>query len=182
MLPYYAYQDLYPQDNLIFEQSGGGAETDMASLLVYYDDLPGVDANLMTWDQIKPQVANLVGVECNLTTSATAGQYGGSQALNANFDTLKRNIKYAILGYDTDVAFGTLGITGPDLGNLRVGGPGSIRSELTTGWFADLSMREGKPYVPVINSANVANTTVDIATPATAATVNVTVILAELKA
>lgn len=180
LLPDYARQLLYPQDVLILEQSGGGAETDMFTALTIYEDLPGVQAQLATWDQISPRVKNIAGVECNLTTSATAGQYGGAQALNANFDVLKRNEQYAILGYTVDTACCTIGLQGPDLGNLRVGGPGSIRHELTAGWFCDLSVREGKPMIPIINSANVANTVVDIATPATAAAVNVTFVVAEL--
>lgn len=180
LLPDYARQLLLPQDVLIMEQSGGGAEVDMFTALAIYEDLPGVQAQLSTWDQISPRVKNLAGVECNLTTSATAGQYGGGQALNANFDTLKRNVSYAVLGYTLDTPCCTLGIQGPDLGNLRVGGPGSTRHELTSGWFCDLSVREGKPMIPVINSANIANTIVDVATPATAAAINVTFMLAEL--
>lgn len=180
LLPDYARQILYPQDVLTLEMSGGGAETDVLTALAIYEDLPGVSAQLATWDQISPRVRNLAGIECNLTTSATAGQYGGSQALNANFDTLKRNEQYAILGYTVDTACCTVGITGPDLGNLRVGGPGSTRTELTSGWFTDLSVREGKPMIPIINSANIANTTVDIATPATSASVNVSFVVAEL--
>lgn len=181
LLPEYARQDLYPQDQLTLELTGGAAEVDVMAALVYYDDLPGISSQLASWDQISPRVVNLAGVECNITTGGTAGQYGGSQALNANFDTLKRNVQYAVLGYEVDAACGVVGLTGPDLGNLRVGGPGSTRSEMTSGWFCDLSAREGKPTIPVLNSANVANTTVDIATPATGATVNVTFVLAELR-
>lgn len=180
LLPDYARQLLYPQDVLILEQSGGAAETDMFTALTIYEDLPGVQAQLSTWDQISPRVKNIAGVECNLTTSATAGQYGGAQALNANFDVLKRNEQYAILGYTVDTPCCTIGLQGPDLGNLRVGGPGSTRHEITSGWFCDLSVREGKPMIPVINSANVANTIVDIATPATGAAINVTFVVAEL--
>lgn len=180
LLPDGLEQQLQPQDVLTFEQSGGGAEVDMASLLVYYEDLPGIAAQLASWDQLKGQIVNLVGVEVNLTTGATAGQYGGSQALNANFDILKRNIKYAILGYDCDVTTGTVGITGPDIGNLRVAGPGLARSEVTMGWFKDLAIETGQPMIPVINSANVANTIVDVADTATAAARNITFVMAEL--
>lgn len=181
LLPEYIGQLLMPQDVLTIEQSGGGAETDMLSLLVEYDDLPGASAQLSTWDAIRDQIEYVAGVECNLTTGATAGQYGDSQALNANFDLLKRNRYYAVLGYLTDTAFGTLGLTGADFGNLRVGGPGSTRNELTSGWFVDLAVRENAPRIPVFNSANVAGVTVDVATPATATAINVTFICALLK-
>ena len=62
-----------------------------------------------------------------------------------------------------------------------MGGPGSIRNELTAGWFVDLDRRTGRPYIPCFNSANIGNIIVDIATPATGATVNITWNLAELK-
>lgn len=182
LMPEYIGQLLQPQDVLTLEMSGGGAETDQFSLLVEYDDLPGAAAQLATWPTIADQIEYIAGVECNLTSGATASQYGGAQALNANFDLLKRNRWYAILGYLTDTAFGTLGLTGADLGNLRVGGPGSIRNELTAGWFVDLAVRENYPRIPVINSANVAGVTVDLATPATATAINVTFICALLKA
>lgn len=175
-------QMVLPQDTLTLEMTGGGAETDMFSLLVEYDDLSGVAAQLVTWEQIAGQIESYSGVECNLTSGATAAQYGGSQALNANFDLFKRNRYYAIVGYLTDTAFGTLGLSGSDLGNLRVGGPGSIRNELTSGWFVDLARRDNAPRIPVINSANVAGVNVDLATPATATAINVTFICALLKA
>ena len=181
LLPEYIGQLLMPQDVMTLEMTGGGAETDQMSLLVEYDDLPGANAQLVTWESIRDQIEYVVGNECNLTSGATASQYGGAQALNASFDLLKRNRYYAILGYLTDTPFGTLGLTGADLGNLRVGGPGSTRNELTAGWFVDLSVRENAPRIPVINSANVAGVTVDLATPATATAINVTFIMALLK-
>ena len=181
LLAEYSRQLLYSQDTLTVEMTGGAAETDMLSFLVSYDDIPGLAANLQTWDQISPIINNYTGQECNMTTGATAGQYGGAQALNASISYLKANTNYAVLGYLVDAACGTVGLTGADFGNLRVGGPGSIRNELTSGWFVDLSQRAGRPFIPVFNSANIANITVDIATPATAATVNITWNLAELK-
>lgn len=182
LLPEYIGQLLYPQDVLTMEMTGGAAETDQFSALIEYDDLPGAAAQLVTWGQISDQIESISGVECNLTTGGTASQYGGAQAINANFDLFKRNRWYAILGYLTDTAFGVLGLTGADLGNLRVGGPGSIRSDITSGWFVDLAVRENMPRIPVINSANVAGVTVDLADPATAKAINVTFICALLRA
>jgi len=180
LLAEYTKQILYPQDTLTIEITGGGAETDMMSLLVYYENISGLAAQLRTWDQILPLIQNYCGQECNMTTGATAGQYGGAQALNASVSFLKANTWYAVLGYLVDVACGTVGLTGTDFGNLRIGGPGSIRNELTAGWFVDLDRRTGRPYIPVFNSANIGNITVDIATPATATAINVTWNLAEL--
>lgn len=181
LLPMQSRQVLYSQDQLTIELTGGASETDVLALLLYYENLPGINANLGTWEQVAPRIVNYHGVECNLTTSATAGQYGGAQTLSANFNTLKRNEMYAILGYTLDAECSVVGLTGPDIGNLRIGGPGVVDPYVTAGWFADMSQLTGKPYIPMIQSANVENTIVDIAATATAASRNVTWILAELK-
>lgn len=180
LLPMQTEQLLYEQDTLIFELSGGGAETDLATMLLYYADLPGIAANLATWEQIAPRVAQYHGVECNLTSGATVGQYGGGQALSKDFNDLKRGKSYAILGYTTDTPFCTLGITGTDTGNLRVGGPGIADPWVTAGWFVDLSAMLGKPCIPVIQAANVEGVTVDLADSEAEKARNVTIMLAEL--
>jgi hypothetical protein len=180
LLPMQARQVLYSQDKLTIELSGGGAETDTLSLLLYYENLPGITANLATWDQVAPRILNFHGVESNLTTSATAGQYGGEQTLSANFNTLKRNEMYAILGYTLDAEVSNVFFFGPDVGNLKIGGPGIVDPYVTAGWFADMSMLTGRPYIPIIQSANVENTIVGVTAVATGAARNVTWVLAEL--
>jgi hypothetical protein len=181
LMPMQARQVLYSQDQLTIEVSAVEEEVVVLSLLLWYDNLPGINANLATWDQVAPRIVNYHGVESNLTTSATEGQYGGAQALSANFNTLKRNEMYAILGYTLDAEACTIGIQGPDIGNLRVGGPGVVDPYVTGGWFVDLSQLLGKPTIPIIQSANVENTTIDIAATAKSAKRNVTFFLAELK-
>lgn len=180
LLPEVADQQLYPQDVLVFEQSGGAAEVDAAAMLVYYPDIGGLDANLATWEEIAPRIVNITTEEQNITTGATAGDWGGSQALNADFDTLKRNVRYALLGYIADTRVLAVGVTGVDTGNLRVGGPGETAPDITSGWFVDLSMRTGKPHIPILNAANIGSTTFDVASTATGAAVNVSLIFAEL--
>lgn len=173
-------QVLYPQDALQVQMSGGAAEVDTLALLLFYENLIGADQRLYTWEQIAPRVRHFMGIECNLTTGGTAGQYGGAQAINANFDTLKANTDYAILGYQCDNNALAIGITGPDTSNFRIGGPVTTRHEITAGWFVDLARKTGKPAIPVFNSANKANTIVDIVDTATAAARNVSFICAQL--
>jgi len=174
-------QPLYPQDVLTVEQSGGGAETDALSFLVYYEDLPGVDARLVRYADIAGRIRNVVAEEQNVTTGATAGQYSASQALNANFDILKRNVDYAILGAITDTRIVSIGVTGPDTGNLRVGIPGEpSNTDILSGYLRFLSERADKPCIPVINAANVGATTVDVAAIVTSTAINVSIVLAEL--
>lgn len=180
LLPDVAEQPLYAQDTLILESSGGGAETDMLTILNYYSDLPGSNARLFRYEEIAPRIRNVLGNEVAITTGATAGDYGGSAAINSAFDLLKANTDYAILGYVTDVSVCTVGVRGPDTSNFRVGGPGTTSRVETRDWFVDLSRQSGLPLIPVFNAANKAGTLVDLVHNATATTVNVDLILAEL--
>lgn len=180
LLPPYMRQRLYPQDTLIVEQSGSAAAVDVGALVVYYQDLPGVSARLATWDEIAPRIANYLTVEQNLTTGATAGDWGGEQAITADFDVLKANVDYAILGCEVDAAATTVGIRGPATGNLRVGIPAALDQVETRDFFVRLSMATGLPAIPVFNAADRAGTLVDISAVATAAARNVGLILAEL--
>lgn len=175
-------QPLLAQDTLTVEMSGGGAETDAASLLLYYDDLMGGYDSLITAAEVDARRVHTVGLEVPVTSGGTAGQYGGSVAINAGASAgiLKANTAYAIVGYLTDTELVTIGITGPDLSNLRVGGPGSTDAFVTRQWFYTLSQEQGLPLIPVINSANAANTTLDVIDTATATSINVTLILAQL--
>lgn len=174
-------QLLYSQDPITVEMTGDAAAVDLASLLLYYNDLPGVNARLHTWAEIDPLVQNLTTVQVAPQSNGTAGLYGTQVALNSSFDTLVRNVDYAILGYSCATTGGTLGITGVDTGNLRVGGPLYNQSEVTDEWFAVLSRSTGKPTIPVINSANVAAVLIDVAAQATSTTFNVGINLAQLK-
>lgn len=180
LLPYEARQLLYPQDNLTFELSGGGAEIDAASMLQYYEDLPGIDARLGTWPDIQARMVNIAGMEVAATTSATGGQYGGTVALNATFDNWKRNVDYAVLGYLVDTTCLTVGITGPDTGQLRVGGPGTTEALVTSDWFVENAKATGQAYIPIINAANIAATLLDVTGTTISTAINVTVIVAEL--
>lgn len=174
-------QAVVAQDQLNVQMSGGGAETDTLAMLLLYDNVAGAEnQRLYTYDQIAPRIKHYLGIECNLTTGATAGQYGGAQAINTNFDVLKANTDYAILGYQCDNNALAVGITGPDTSNFRVGGPVTTRHEVTAGWFVDLAKKSGQPAIPVFNSANKANTLIDIVDTATAASRNISFICAQL--
>jgi hypothetical protein len=180
MLPEWFDQPLYPQDVLTVAMSGGGAETDCESLLVYYEDLPGVSARIYTWETIKPLIKNVLSIENTVNTGGTAGDYGGSQAINTTFDLLKANTDYAILGYMLSRQICTLGIKSPDFGNLRVGGPGHLQADETRDWFVRMAQETGLPFIPVFNAANKGSTLVDYLDTATATSTTANIIVAEL--
>lgn len=170
----YAREKLYPQDNLGLYQTGGASEVDMSTSLMYYSNLPGTSARLFTPAEVMSRALHQSGVQLALTTGGTAGQYGGSVAINATQNQFKANTDYAILGYVTDTAVGTIGIRSADFGNLRVGGPGTNNKIETRDWFTRLSDTYGLPMVPVFNAANVSNTIVDCCTTQTSTGIVIT--------
>lgn len=180
LLPDGAGQLLYPSDTLTVEMTGGGAETDNVFYSVYYTDLPGVAARLASWEEVKPRIVQIAGVEVDTTTSGTAGQWSSGTAINASFDTFKANTDYALLGYLTSVAVGAVAIQGVDTGNVRMGGPGAIDHVQTREFFIKMAHSTGRPYIPIINSNNKATTNLFVADPATSASVNVSLVLAQL--
>lgn len=175
-------QRLYAQDNLTVQISGGGAELDCGAILIYYEDLAGVAGRFIDIPTITKSGINLVTAEVTMTGVAT-GNFGGAVAINSTFDTLKANTDYAILGGMTDTRGTAVGITGVDLGNLRVGFPAepSLR-DLTNNWFVDLTYALGLPAIPVINSANKSAITIDVQTNGAGGTYIVNLILLEMAA
>lgn len=171
-LPGDALQGVQPQDTLIVEGSGGAAETDIALLQLYYDNLPGASPRLHSWGDIANNIASVKPISVAVTSSATAGNWVDT-LLTTSENLLHANKDYAVLGYMANVALGAIALKGIDTGNLRVGGPGSTQEYPTTNYFVDLTNRTGRPHIPVFNSANANGTFVSVcaATASVAATV-----------
>lgn len=180
LMPDELAQPLTPQDTLTVEMSGGAAETDLAAFLVYYNEAPGMSARLATWDQIQSHLVSVVTAEVAVTNPTTAGDWSAGTPINATFDDLKANTDYAVLGYQCATAVGCVGIQGSDTSNMRVGGPGTTESIETRDWFLSKGKATGRPYIPVINSANKGATLVSVAHTATGGTTTVDLILAQL--
>lgn len=154
-------QLIYPQDVLTAQQSGGGAEVDSGCYLQWFQDLPGVNARLASWEQLQNRIEDLVTVETT-HTEGTAGDWSGAVALNSGSNLLKANRDYLLLGYVTDTNITSVGLRGPDTGNMRVAGPGTNQRNVTASWYNDLSRLCGVPCNAIINAANVGATFVDI--------------------
>ena len=182
LLPLPSGQRLVPQDVLVVEQTGSavGGDIETASLLLYYEDLPGADARFVGKAECVDRMAQLLTITTTHAPGAVGG-YSGQVALNSTDDLLKANTDYALIGYHVDVECATVRWQGADTGNLGVGGPGDeLGRDYTAEWFMDLSQKYGLPMIPVFNSANKAGILVDIAQDENAATVRLTSILAEL--
>lgn len=176
-----SFQPLVPQDTLTVALSGGGgAEIDQASLLIYYEDMPGIEGRFIDKSTFAKRAKDIFAVE-TATAPGVTGNYSGSAAINASFDTFINNRDYALLGYHVDVLCTSVCWRGADTGNLRVSGPGEPTLQwYTKDWFMTLSDAYGLPLIPVFNSGNKAGITVDVVQNNGGAAVNVTSIFALL--
>jgi len=182
LMPFGAPQRLFPQDVEIVELAGSAVAGDIESVcqMIWYSDLPGQNARLQTWDQIRGKIKNIIGVRLAITIGSTAG-YNGARAINADVDLLKANQDYAVLGMTTDAETAAVCLRGPDTSNLRVSVPGEPDlTEDTAWWFRLLSIHYGLPTIPIINSANKGGTLIDVAGDENGGTANVVIHLAEL--
>ena len=184
LLPWGALQPLYPNDNLIVELAGSATAGDIeyVVLLQYFDDLPGVQSRLFSWDQIKGRIDQLLTVE-NTIATGTGGGYTGAEAISAEIDQFQQGVDYALLGYKVDTECAAVGWRAIDFGNLRVGGPGEeTEASLLSDWFVRLSIAYGKPMIPVFNGTNKASVLIDAVQDENGADTTVTTYLARLRA
>ena len=163
LMPYGLGQRLYSQDTMSVKQSGSGTGGDIESgtLLLYYDDLLGADANLKTPAEVLPRIQAYMYVY-NTLSLGTAGGYSGEETIISEINNWKANRDYALLGYLTTVECCTIGWRGNATSNLRVGGPGNeVQRDMTANWFINLSIMTGKPCIPVFNTADNASILID---------------------
>lgn len=159
-------------------------DQDNVSLLIQYDDADGINANLATYDEIKDKIVNLKTIHTNHVCGVLGG-YSGAVLLNAaaNVGVMKGNTKYALLGFRANLRCQTIGITGPDTGNIRIGCPGNIVDrKLSQDFLKNLSIKTGLATIPIIDSDNAPSTMIDIVNNENALTVIVSSLWAELAA
>lgn len=173
-------QILRPQDTLIVEQmSNLASEVNTGCLTHFYQDLPGANARLHMWGDVAGLIKNLKPVLVAAPENAAAGSWQDT-VITTSEDLLKANTDYAVLGYMVDRAEAAIAIKGPDTSNLRVGGPGDVRTVEVARYFVDMSQMHMLPMIPVINSANKGATFVSVLSQTTGNTPNVQLMLAEL--
>lgn len=170
-------QPIYPSDVLTVSVNGTAADNANVSMLLYYPDLPGIEGQYASPQQVRSLLRNLVGVR--VTPTSGAGNWGNSVALNSVTNLLHANTYYAVLGFTAQSPLAAVGLSGVDTGNLRVGGPLLAVPEHDAYLFADLSAAYGVPLIPVINANNAGAINIQTA-HTSAAAVAVDVMLAEL--
>lgn len=180
MLPWSVDQPLYALDTPVVEIDSTGAGTSVLSALYEYDDLPGVNPRLATWEEINPRIINVMGCDVSLSAIAGIGQYSAGNALNSLFDNFEAGYDYALLGYDVAAARAAISLSGPDTSFLKIGGPGSTDTSVTSEWFQRISRITGRAFIPVIAANNKQSTLVFQTDNAASAATNVSLILAQL--
>jgi hypothetical protein len=181
LVPGEIQQRLYSTDALTVSANGTAADKFGAVLNVRYQNLGGVSGRFATWEQIRGNVRNYLGLLVQPTSSATEGALGVGVALNSADQRLKADTDYALLGYTQSAALLAVVLNGVDLGNLNVGGPGAWDQGSTGDFFIKQSKAYDTPAIPVINSNNQGGTNVAIADIIGGTTADVTLIFAELR-
>lgn len=162
LIPRISMNPLISNDLLTINMTGsataGDIETGVA--MIYYDDLPGISCNLIDADELRARGGQIYSNE-NTLALGTAGGWSGSEAINAEFDIMKPNKYYALLGGSVSVECAAVAVRGIDTGNLRIGFPGNeLQKEMTVNWFVRCSevIRQltGKPgkTIPVFWGGN----------------------------
>jgi hypothetical protein len=178
LLPQDYGERVYSVDTLNVDISGGGAETDLAVLRVYYSDLGGVNARLKSWGDISGMIDHLKTITVAVATGNVATW--ADTGIATTEDLLEADKDYALLGYTVDVATTAVGIKGTDTGGLRICGPGLTDTTDTSDIFVRHSERSGRPHIPIIASNNKGGTFVSTIHHAATQNVNVELVFALL--
>jgi len=128
-----------------------------------YDNLPGVDSVLASWDQVQALRFTTLGLACNAVASGTPGLYGTGRALNADESRAIANTWYAILGITVQTQVTTVAFSGPDWGGFKIGMPAGALTVDSTSYFVDQSLLWHVPLIPCFNSNNIGNINVFVA-------------------
>jgi hypothetical protein len=154
---------LYVQDTFAFTCTTTAADDVLVSWNTLYDDLPGSQAVLASWDQVQALRYTTLGLTCNAVASGTPGLYGTARAMNADDTRMIANTWYAILGISVQTVATTVAFSGPDWGGWKIGMPAGALTVDSTSYFVDQTLRWGVPLIPCFNSANAGNTNLFVA-------------------
>jgi hypothetical protein len=180
LLPPRLKQPLYPSDTLTVEVNGTATNNVALDLLMYFDNLPGADQNLIGWSELEARTVDNVGIRVSVTAGAT-GDYGSNRLLNQDDDRLIANTDYAILGATSQLPCGLLAFTAPETSGRRIGLPLHWNELVSGDWFYTCSKEFGFDCIPVVNSNNRGNVVFQAADAAAAVATAATIIMAELR-
>lgn len=180
LLPREVGEPLYSADTLVASMDAAASSDTVAALLAYYKDLQGIDANLLSWAQVKSRMIRLKVMEVDVTSSATIGAWSDT-VITTTENQLKADYEYALLGFQSSAALLCMGIKGPSTGNLRVCAPGSTETLDISEYFIEMSERHGTPHIPVFKANDRNATFISVAANTASAAADVFAILAQLR-
>ncbi len=150
LLPPEAGIDINPVDTIQVFGAIAAAGTITAGLVNYYDDLRGIEAQLVRWADISGNIKYYKSVEVDLAAVAVGAWT--DTLLTATENQLHSDQDYAILGYDVNPAVDIVGVKGAFTGNLRICGPGPVSTLDITDYFVYRAEKNKKPWIPVFNA------------------------------
>lgn len=153
LIPFNSNQSMYSGDIPTVEVDVTAAASGGVLVTYEYDDYPGGNPRLDTWDAIQPRIQNLYYAETDLAGGAI-GAWSAGVALNTLYDDFHAGVDYAVLGYICTAACLGVKVTGPDTSNLGIGGPGSTNAWYTRDYFIRQSEATGRPFIPIIAANN----------------------------
>jgi hypothetical protein len=180
LLPDLITQPVYPSDTLVIEVNGTATNNVGLGYLAYYDQLPGALQRLISPGELYARFKNYVGVRVSVTAGA-AGDFGTARLLNADDDRLIANTDYAVVGFTGQIPTCTVIMIAPETSGRPVGCPVHWDANISGDYFINLSNLYNRPCIPVINSNNRGNITLQAASPAGATAVAMEVMLVELR-
>ena len=178
-IPHWVPNLLYAQDAPTLDGDGTNLEVEAYWEAVYYSNLPGVAARLHSPADILPNVDLIFGQE--ILISAVAPPAFASANIGSLYNTSKANRDYALLGFQSDTALLAIGIQGSDTGGLVAGFGCPADIWKTKDAFVRLAYEYNLPLIPVINSANIPSTNLNVYNDIAAANARVTLILGLLR-
>ena len=183
LLPAGVTEVLQPQEVIAATIFGTAVAADVenSSMLIAYDDLPGIEGHYISPEELEDRREVLVSVEATITETA-GGAYEGAEAISAESDLLKANREYALIGATFGVGATSIRVAAPDWGNLGIGIPAdALNPEIPANWFPRLSAALREPWVPVFNSANRGNVLISTLGDENGADTTVSLLLALLR-
>jgi len=179
ILPWKVRQPLYASDVMVAETSATAADNAAYDILAYFEDLPGADQRLLSWPEVDARSVDMVGIFVNPTAGA-AGDWGVTRAIAADDDRLIANTDYAILGVTSQVRCLAIAIVGPETSGRKITVPMHPVENLSADFFVQISDKYQLPLIPVINSNNKGNITIQAVDPNGATVPHITLHLMEL--
>lgn len=153
LIPFDSNQQMYSGDIPTVEIDVTAAASGGILITWEYDDYPGGNPRLDTWDAVQPRIVDLYYAETDLAGGAI-GSWSAGVALNALYDDFHAGADYAVLGYICQTACLGVKLTGPDTSNLGIGGPGNTNAWYTRDYFVRQSNATGRPFIPIIAANN----------------------------